>query len=346
MIIIGELVKDKIIVEKPKDVGRLYNKSSLGKTLSDNKLELDLIEGVFLLEEKKIQLYENNKLVDFQKLVRLAAKKISDFEIRYLVFKDLRKRGHAVKIFTELDGITFYIEKNTAVKKFVSVFSERDYFNLTNTINFTKYAEKKNGVLWYAITDEEGDITYYEVSKKELRGEIKSHTYQKTKGLFLKDRVVIFDKKVAKNLFEKEFYGKFFGDGLQLSFVEALYLSENGLIDFYNVDEKKIAKDKINKISHKLQPDIKLRLAVFRELKKNGLIVKTGFKFGTHFRVYTKNPDETHAEYLVHVVEKDFKSIWSEISRAVRLAHSVNKDIIFAGVNKKIEYIQFGRLRP
>ena len=53
MKITGELVKDKIIITKSKDVGRLYTKSHFGKMLSGNKLELDLIESVFLLEEDK-----------------------------------------------------------------------------------------------------------------------------------------------------------------------------------------------------------------------------------------------------------------------------------------------------
>jgi len=56
---------------------------------------------------------------------------------------------------------------------------------------------------------------------------------------------------------------------------------------------------------------------------------------------------KTHAEYLINVVEKNFISNWAETSRAVRLAHSVNKEIIFSIVNKNnIEYIKFGRLRP
>jgi tRNA-intron endonuclease len=47
------------------------------------------------------------------------------------------------------------------------------------------------------------------------------------------------------------------------------------------------------------------------------------------------------------VVEKGFTSIWSEISRAVRLAHSVNKEFVFARVDaKNIDYIKLGRLRP
>ena len=41
--------------------------------------------------------------------------------------------------------------------------------------------------------------------------------------------------------------------------------------------------------------------------------------------------------------------IWSDFSRAIRLAHSVNKEIIFAIhplKNKDIVYIKIGRLRP
>lgn len=126
-----------------------------------------------------------------------------------------------------------------------------------------------------------------------------------------------------------------------------MYLSEKGFIVVETADGKKISKQKLEKVIHNSQPDIKLRLIVFKDLKERNLIVKTGFKFGAHFRAYAKKPDETHAEYLVHVVEKDFKSVWAEISRAVRLAHSVNKEIVFARIdNGKIDYIKFGRLRP
>lgn len=97
----------------------------------------------------------------------------------------------------------------------------------------------------------------------------------------------------------------------------------------------------------KLQPDIVQRLMVFEDLKQRGLLVKTGFKFGAHFRAYTKQPEKTHAEFLIHVVEKGFQSIWAEISRAVRLAHSVNKEFVFACIDgKTIDYIKLGRLRP
>ena len=69
-----------------------------------------------------------------------------------------------------------------------------------------------------------------------------------------KTGIVIFDRDIAKKLFEKEFYGKSFGEGLQLSLVEALYLSQKGFIDIQTTDGKKVSKEKLAKTIHKLQP--------------------------------------------------------------------------------------------
>ena len=340
----GELINSKIIVKKPKDVGRLFNKSHFGKSPPNNKLELDILEGVFLLDEGKIRLFHKKEELDFQKLVKFANKKIPEFEIKFLVFKDLRNRGHIIKLCEKDDITTFYEYKQNYL---TSVFSERDILDIKETSSLINKVMKKKKELWFGIVDEEGDITYYEVSFLDICGRTKGHVFQKTKGILLKDRVIVFDKNISKKLLDKEFFGKPFGNGLQLSLIEAFYLSEKGFIDIFSKDEKKISKEKLENLFHKLQPDLKLRLIVFKDLKNRGLIVKTGFKFGAHFRAYAKKPDETHAEYLVHVVDKDFKSSWAEISRAVRLAHSVNKEIVFARIDKnKIDYIKFGRLRP
>jgi len=344
MQISGELLKDKIIVKKPKDAGRLYNKSHFGKIVSGNKLELDLLEGVFLVGEKKIVIFKNKKKIDFEKLTKITAKKIPDFEVKYHTLKDLRNRGHAIKIYEKDEKFNFYNFNQTF---FVSTHSERDFLMIDEAVDLIKKAEKNKKELWLGILDEEGDLTYYSMSLMDLKGNNKEHIFEKTKGFLLKNRIVIFDKNASNNLHKKEFYGKPFGEGLQLSIVESMYLQDKKIIDIFTVDDKSVSKQNLLNIFKKQQPDIKLRFSVFKDLKKRGLLVKTGFKFGAHFRAYTKKPEDTHAEYLIHVVSKGFKSTWAEISRAVRLAHSVNKEIAFARVDKnKIDYIKFGRLRP
>jgi tRNA-intron endonuclease len=328
----GQLKNEKVLIEKPKEIGRLYTKSHFGKTKSGGVLELDLLESAFLVDENKLKIWENKKALDFETIADIASKKIVDFEIIYLAFKDLRKRGYAIK--TSIDKkITFqHFDK----KIFVIVFSEQDIVDFKSLLDIIKKYKDKNANLWISIVDEEGDITYYDTDILAIKGKNKEFEYSSTTVNLLKDRVLVFDKKLVKNLFEKEFYGKSFGKGLQLSIIESLYLAERGV--FKNPELKKVLKN---------QPELKNKLKVFKDLKKRGLLVKTGFKFGTHFRAYTKSPNQTHAEYLIHIIGEKNKGYWSEISRAVRLAHSVNKEICFAIFEKnKIKYLKFGRLRP
>jgi len=349
MEISGELTDHSILVKKATDVGRLYNKSHLGTPLTGNHLCLDLLEGVFLLDEKKMRLFHKREEVDFQTLVTNAAAQIPGFETKYLVFKDLRNRGHPVKLQKE-EPPTFYRfkQKNeTAPSCFICAFSERDILDIESVTYLVQRLVKKEGVLWFALADEEGDITYYDVSAIALKGNILEQQYRKGAGLLLQNRVVLFDISLSKQLLTKEFFGKPFGDGLQLSFVEALYLAHRGTLEIHTATDTTLSLGKILSFMKKLQPDIEDRLSVFTDLKRRGMLVKTGFKFGAHFRAYTQQPDKTHAEYLIHVVEKGFKSIWAEISRAVRLAHTVNKEFVFARVDgTHIDYIKFGRLRP
>jgi len=322
----GELLKDKIIVTKPRDVGRLYGKSRFGKTIKNNKLMINLIEGVFLLEEEKIKLFEKEKEINFEYLLKKSILTIPNFEIKYIVLRDLRKKGYIIQTYEDDNNFDFKILKNKNnlneenINYFVSVFSERDTIDVKKIKLFIDKANDKKGILWFSIVDEEGDITYYEISINNLKGENLEKKYQKTNSILMENRVLILNDKTSKKLFEEEFYGKPFGKGLQISMVEALYLLNKDFLKIEKINNEKITEFKL----------------------------KTGFKFGTHFRAYSKKPNITHAEYLIQGVNENFKSIWSDFSRAIRLAHSVNKEIIFAihYNKKKIDYIKLGRLRP
>jgi tRNA-intron endonuclease len=348
MQIIGELVDNYILIAKSRDIGRLYNKSRFGETIKGDRLRLNLLEGVFLLDENKITVFQNKKKICFQKLFTLAAENISRFEINYLIFRDLRKRGHAVSLCKDLKNIDFVISNKGVVPCFIVSFSERDVVTIDKIKNLITSAEENNSNLWFAIVDDEGDITYYDVKTITLAGHTAKNVFEKGDGFVFEDRVVIFDKKISEKLHKSEFFGKPLAEGLQLSPIESLYLAENGILILKLADSgKKLSPRVFTDFIKKHQTDIELKLLVFKDLKKNGLLVKTGFKFGAHFRVYTNQPDKTHAEYLVHVVDKGFTSSWADISRAIRLAHSVNKEIVFAKTDgKKIDYIQLGRLRP
>lgn len=346
----GELVGNTIIIHKPRDIGRLYDKSRFGHRTKTGDLALNLLEAILLVDDDKLQVYAKRYPVTFTDLVTKAASTIPEFETIYLAYKDLRKRGYAIHWTATDSPITFTQTKPTTlitVPLSVCAFSERDLLTIAQTLALTTATVKKHGKLWYALVDEEGDITYYDITRPDLHGEIPPQAHPQTTGLLLKDRVLIFNPTIASQLLETEFYGKPFGHGLQLSLVEALYLVTTGQLTLTTPDQDHFSDEQSQRAISTLQPDLDQRLRVYSDLKQRGLLVKTGFKFGADFRVYTTMPEKAHAEYLIHVVTDDFTSIWAEISRAVRLAHTVNKEFIFAIATKKtIEYIRLGRLRP
>ena len=108
----------------------------------------------------------------------------------------------------------------------IAAFSERDILDIDATKQLIQQVTKKNNALWFALVDEEGDLTYYDVSRVNLTGDISEQQYPKGTCILLKNRLIVFDKKLADQLLQKEFFGKPFGEVLQLSFVEALYLLE------------------------------------------------------------------------------------------------------------------------
>jgi tRNA-intron endonuclease len=167
-------------------------------------------------------------------------------------------------------------------------------------------------------------------------------------ALFLRDMVTVRDSEEANILHDSEFFGKFIGDELQLSLLETAYLMEMDALTVRNAKTgRTITLRGFKTKARQIQSDFDMRLTIYKDLKSKGLIVKTGFKYGTHFRVYKGNPDKQHALYLVHAVAPTYTSTWPEISRAVRLAHGVKKEMLLGRfMNDTAEYIRLKRVRP
>src|SRR2546429_354661 len=161
------------------------------------------------------------------------------------------------------------------------------------------------------------------------------------------DRAVVIDEVQAKALHDAGFFGKIVGRRLQLSLLETAYLLKAGLVEVRNADtDRPIRLPRLIKEAKALQPDFELRLQAYEDLTSRGVISKTGFKYGSHFRAYEGDPETHHAKYLVHVVPKGHRGAWPEISRAVRLAHGVKKQILFGEVGDGVRYVKLERVRP
>jgi tRNA-intron endonuclease len=171
---------------------------------------------------------------------------------------------------------------------------------------------------------------------------------QVAEALLLRDRVLVLDQCEAQMLHNIEFFGKLVGATLHLSLLETAYLLERGLISVRGADTGRvIGAEAFKKRARKAQPDFDLRLRIYADLKSRGILVKTGFKYGSHFRAYTGDPETNHAKYLVHSIPENYVGMWAEISRAVRLAHGVKKEILLGRQKGSgAEYLRLRRVRP
>ncbi|MEM0358583.1 MAG: tRNA-intron lyase [Candidatus Hadarchaeales archaeon] len=167
-----------------------------------------------------------------------------------------------------------------------------------------------------------------------------------------RDRGMVFEEAQANQLYQKGAFGKPLSGGkLQLSPLEVLYLVENGKAEAVDGKSgKPLGWEELCKRFSKLDPELVLKYAVYSDLRSRGYVVKTGLKFGAHFRVYDRGerPGEAHSKYLVHAIKEGIRLSPPELARAVRLAHSVRKTMLFAVVDDEgdVTYYSLRREKP
>ena len=96
--ITSELIVDKVITEVSDASRQLYDQSRYGVMLENGRLQLSLIEALYLMEKGTIVVYKlKNKEISFDEFSRKAKKLEPNFWVRFCVFKDIRNRGYIIK---------------------------------------------------------------------------------------------------------------------------------------------------------------------------------------------------------------------------------------------------------
>ena len=348
----GHLVDDTVTVKEQKEGSQLYNKGNYGYPRSGGGIDLDLVEATYLVECKRLEVEYQGERMSVEELVRYSASMYEGFDIKYMVYRDIRQRGFVVKIESgEFDLSVFPRGKtmsNSRPVYMVKAVSERNAFEISHFMQQAVDVKDRKKDLLYGVVDEEGDLTYYMMSVKDPIGKVfPSGSKGKAQGWLIRDRVFVFDTEGSEILRDYGFFGKMMSDVLQLSLIESCYLIGKGKLRVLDPDSNELTFDDLRDFASSLQDEFDIRLFAYSDLRERGLVVKTGFKYGTHFRVYEQSPDDCHARYLVHAVTDDGLKMWPEISRTVRLSGGVKKEILFGRVVKnRIDYLEFKWFRP
>ncbi len=342
-------MEDKILVEDEKKSNQLYNKGFFGKPLSNNRLELDLYEGLYLHEADRLEVIdEDGNTVGKKEIMKNIPEK--RFIKEYPPYKDMRRRGYVLK--KSSDPASFRVfprgggPGQTPSKYWLCTYREKDNFKIDEVIEDYENISNLNKTMMTALVDEEGDVTYYIFSTIDLKGDVKNYRNDKTKARLYGDLCII--EKPPEELHEDKFYGYQDEDSLRLSLYEALYLVENDILEVEDIkNDKDLDREELFSIAKKEGEGFETKYDVYKDLRDRGLIPKTGFKYGAPFRAYSADPDEKHAEYIVQPVDEKYESKWYQVSRAVRVAHSVRKNFLYGRINgKKVDYLKMKRETP
>ena len=343
-----------VVVADPSEAGTVYGRGYFG-TVGDLGLTLDRYESVYLLEMGRLEAHDpSGTPVEWSELFRRSTRHEPGFGVRYLVYRDLRQRGYVVR--SSPPPIAFAVLPRggvlhkTPARFWVEAYSEREPFDLARLFDLAERAQGAKKNLLLALVDEESDLTFYRVRRPTPSGSLAPKALAApVTGWLSEDRIVVFDPEALETLGKSQAYGSRIGDRLELSLIEGAHLLAEGQLRLRDTRTRcAVAPPAFERRARRLDPRFVERLAAYRLLRGRGLVVKTGFKYGAHFRAYPRSPEHAHARYLVQAVPDQHRATWPEIAGGVRVAQGVRKEYLIGAVapTGAVRFLELERIRP
>ena len=341
--------------DDPAEAGQVYGKGYFGTPSSDGGLALDRYESVYLAEMGRIDVRRaGGRAVAWPTVFRRAVRSDPGFAVRYLVYRDLRQRGYVVRASPPPVAFSVLprggVLHKTPSRYWVEAISERVPFDLARLFELAERAQSAKKLLLLGLVDEESDLTYYRVRRPSPTGALPPHGLPSpAEGWLSEDRVTVHEAAPVAQLGKELAYGGRMGDRLELSLLEAAYLASTGQLSLRDsTSGRKVPLERLERRARKLDPLFFERLAAYRELRGRALVVKTGFKYGAHFRAYPRSPEHSHARYLVQAAPATHVASWPEVAGGIRVAQGVRKEFLVAGVrpSAEVRFLSLERVRP
>ena len=158
---------EKTISSNSKSAYSLSKINYFGEKVGE-KIQYMPSEALFLLEKNKLEILQKNKKLTKEEIIKKFQKIDKKFQQKYLIFKDLRKKGYIVKTALKFGAEFRVYDKGkkpgqTHAKWLVITDNESNKLNWHefSSKNRVAHSTKKNLLL--GLIDEEGKIIYYEI---------------------------------------------------------------------------------------------------------------------------------------------------------------------------------------
>ncbi len=157
----------EVVSSNTPEAHHFSKKNNFGE-IKNGKIIYSASEVLFLAEEKKMEVLSRNGKIPLEELMKKFRRFDKRLQVKYPVFRDLRKKGYVVKTALKFGADFRVYDKGKKPgwehAKWI-VFADYESKRLTwhefSAKNRVAHSTKKNLLL--AIVDDEEDITYYEI---------------------------------------------------------------------------------------------------------------------------------------------------------------------------------------
>jgi len=163
------LTRERVLTESSDAARELYNQSRFGNILEDGKVQLSLLEALYLMDKGKLLINDyRKKKVTFDDFIKKTKRVEPNFWIRYCVFKDIRDRGYIIKTALKF-GADFRVYDRGVkpgedhARWIIYPVHEGSALTWYEFAAKNRVAHSTKKRLMIGIVDNEGDVTYYEI---------------------------------------------------------------------------------------------------------------------------------------------------------------------------------------
>ena len=162
------LVHEHVLTENSSEAQELFNQSRFGTLLENARVKLSLLEGLYLMDAKKLVIKDTRgKKINSDMFVKRATKVEPRFLVKYSVYKDLRNRGYIVKTALKF-GADFRVYDRGVkpgedhARWVVYPVHEGETLTWQEWAAKNRVAHSTRKRLLIGVVDDENDVSYWE----------------------------------------------------------------------------------------------------------------------------------------------------------------------------------------
>ncbi len=129
---------------------------------------------------------------------------------------------------------------------------------------------------------------------------------------------------------------------LTLTFFEALYLQDKGMLEVKGKSNETVDFQKILHSYEAVNENAWVNYLVYRDLRSRGYVVREGFGAGTEFRVYERGAyGKDSASYMVLGTQEGKPLAIDMLASVMQQCQSQKKELVLAVMNRRGEIVYY-----